>query len=230
MNRARLNRYVAEGVGTFALVFVGTGAIVTNDLYEGALTHVGVALAFGLVVMAVIFAVGDRSGAHINPAVTLGFWSAGRLPRGVVPGYLTSQFIGAVLASLSLRLLFPAHETLGATLPSTGLIQAFLLEIIITFLLMFVILCVSTGAKEKGVTAGGAIGSTVLVAALFAGPVTGASMNPARSFAPALVGGYLTDLWLYLLAPCVGAQIAVLACVCVQEQGCCGSRGDSQPP
>jgi len=222
VDRAWINRCVSEGVGTFALVFIGTGAIVTNDLYGGALTHVGIALAFGVTVTAMIYAIGDRSGAHINPAVTLAFWVARRLPGRDVPGYLAAQFCGAIFASILLRILFPAHETLGATIPAGSFGQSFVLEIVLTFLLMFVILCVSTGAKEKGVTAGAAVGGVVLVEAMFAGPISGASMNPARSLAPALVSGDFGPVWIYLAAPCIGALIAVFACVCVQEEGCCG--------
>lgn len=222
VSRAGINKCVAEGVGTFALVFVGTGAIVTNDLYGGLVTHVGISFAFGVTVMVVIYAIGDRSGAHINPAVTLAFWVAKRLPGREVPGYLAAQFCGAFLASALLRTLFSAHQTLGATVPAGSVWQSFMLEVVLSFLLMFVILCISTGAKEKGITAGAAIGGVVLVEAMFAGPVSGASMNPARSLAPALVSGDIGPVWIYLAAPCVGAILAVFACVCVQETGCCG--------
>ena len=153
----------------------------------------GVALTFGLVVMAMIYAVGDVSGAHLNPAVTCGFWLARRFPgRAVVP-YVLSQLAGAVLASLVLRLLFPHHPTLGATLPGrcgpAPCFQSFVLEVVLTAILMFVILSVACGAKEKGLMAGIAIGGVVGLEAMFAGPICGASMNPARSLAPALVSG-----------------------------------------
>ena len=177
-------RGLAEAIGTFALVFAGTGAIVVNDVSGGAISHMGIALTFGLVVMAMIYAVGDVSGAHLNPAVTVGFWAARRLPgREVVP-YVLGQCAGAIAASLCLRLLFAAHETLGATAPVGSLWQSFMLEVVITFFLMFVILGVATGSREKGPTAGLAIGGTVALAALFAGPICGASMNPARSLGP----------------------------------------------
>src|SRR6516162_7939582 len=149
-----MRKLAAEGLGTFALVFAGTGAIVINDVSGGAVTHVGIALTFGLVVLAMIYAVGDVSGAHLNPAVTLGFFAARRFEaRRVVP-YIASQCLGAVLASLVLRLLFPLHATLGATLPAGDAGQSFVLEAILTFILMFVILSVSTGPKEKGIMAG----------------------------------------------------------------------------
>lgn len=202
--------YLAEGVGTFSLVFAGTGAVIVNDLTGGVITHVGIALTFGLVVMAVIYAIGDVSGAHINPAVTFGFWAARRFPGSQVLPYVLSQFVGAVLASGLLRLLFPSHQGLGATLPVGSAFQSFVLEIVLTFLLMFVILCVAIGAKEKGLMAGTAIGGTVALEALFAGPISGASMNPARSLAPALVAGELTHQWIYLTAPLLGVVIAVI--------------------
>jgi aquaporin NIP len=215
-------RWLAEGIGTFALVFAGTGAIVVNDVSGGAVTHVGIAVTFGLIVMVMIYAVGDISGAHLNPAVTLGFWAARRLPgRDALP-YVVSQCAGALIASALLRALFASHATLGATLPAGPDSQSFVLEVVITFFLMFVILGVATGAKEKGISAGIAIGGTVGLAAMFAGPICGASMNPARSLAPALMAGELGDLWIYLAAPPVGAALAVLGCRCVREPGCCG--------
>jgi MIP family channel proteins len=167
------------------------------------------------------------SGAHLNPAVTLGFYVARRFEgRHVIP-YLFSQMAGAVLASLTLRLMFPSHPTLGATLPAGDPWQAFALEFILTWLLVFVILSVSTGSKEKGVLAGVAVGSVIALEALFAGPISGASMNPARSLAPALVSWRLESLWVYLLAPILGAGAGVLACRCVQNPGCCGRDAPS---
>jgi aquaporin NIP len=202
-------RLVAEFIGTFALVFAGTGAMVVNDVSGGAVTHVGVALTFGLVIMTMINAVGDISGAHFNPAVTFGFWLAKRLPgRDVFPFVLT-QCAAALVASGLIRFLFSSHTTLGATFPTHSWQQAFLLEVVITFFLMFVILSVSTGSKEKGITAGISIGGVVALAALFAGPISGASMNPARSLGPAIISGNLDFLWLYFAAPLLGATLAV---------------------
>lgn len=204
-----MSKYVAEIFGTFGLVFAGTGAVVIDAVTGGSVTHVGVALTFGLIVMAMINAVGDVSGAHLNPAVTLGFLASGRLsPRCVFP-YIVSQLIGAVLASLTLLLLFGNHASLGATLPIGSAWQSFGLEIVLTGLLMFVILCVSTGPKELGTIAGIAVGGVVALEAMFAGPICGASMNPARSLAPALVSGNLHALWVYLTAPLIGAVGAV---------------------
>jgi aquaporin Z len=216
-----MRRLAAEVFGTFALVFAGTGAIVVNDVSAGTVTHVGVALTFGLVVLAMIYALGDVSGAHLNPAVTLGFLAARRFEgRWVIP-YVAAQVVGAGAASMTLRLLFPDHATLGATLPAGSAAQSFVMESILTLVLMFVVLSVSTGAKEKGITAGIAVGSVIALEALFAGPVCGASMNPARSLAPAVVSGHLEHLWVYLTAPVLGAAAAVLGCGCVQEKGCC---------
>ena len=204
-----MNKCAAEVFGTFSLVFAGTGAIVINDVSGGTVTHVGIALTFGLVVMAMIYAVGDVSGAHLNPAVTCGFWLARRLPGRMVPMYLGSQVIGALLASAVLRGMFPSHATLGATLPAGTAAQSFVLETVLTAMLMFVILAVSIGPKEKGLMAGIAVGGVIAFEAMFAGPISGASMNPARSLAPALVSGTFADLWVYVTAPVLGAAVAV---------------------
>jgi len=212
----------AEFIGTFALVFAGTGAIVIDDM-SGAITHVGIALTFGLVVLAMIYAIGDISGAHLNPAVTLGFFAARRLPGRTVFPYVGSQLLGALAASGLLRGLFLQHPTLGATMPAGPKMQSLILEIVLTAILMFVILNVSTGAKERGITAGIAIGSVIALEALFAGPICGASMNPARSIAPAIVSQHLSDLWIYLVAPIAGALLAVIGCRCVREGGCCSA-------
>jgi len=216
-----MKKYVAEALGTFALVFAGTGAIVINEVSGGAITHAGVALTFGLVVLAMIYTVGDISGAHLNPAVTIGFWAARRLPSREVIPYVLSQTVGALAASGLLRVLFPQNKLLGATLPAGSELQSFILELVLTFILMLTILNVSTGAKEKGITAGIAVGAVIGLEAMFAGPICGASMNPARSLAPALVSMHLEHLWLYLIAPALGAAVAVFACRCIREEGCC---------
>jgi len=220
-------KLAAELLGTFALVFAGTGAIIINDVSGGTVSHIGIGLTFGLVVLAMIYAIGDVSGAHLNPAVTLGFFAARRFDVRMVAPYVLSQCAGAMLASLTLRVMFPAHPTLGATQPAGVAGQSFLLEVILTLLLMFVILNVSTGAKEKGVMAGVAVGAVIALEALFAGPVSGASMNPARSLAPAFVSMQLDNLWVYLTAPVIGAIVGVSACRCVQEKGCCGPGAET---
>ena len=189
-------RFISEIIGTFALVFCGTGAMVINDFTGGTVTHVGVAITFGLIVMGMIYAFGDISGAHMNPAVTIGFAYAKKFPWKEVPAYVLAQLIGAFLASGILLYLFPESQTLGATLPGLSALKVFILEIILSFFLMVVIINVSTGSKEIGVVAGIAIGSVVLLEAMFAGPITGASMNPARSIAPAVVSGNIADLWI----------------------------------
>lgn len=217
-----MKRLFAEFLGTFALVFAGTGAIVSNHASGGVIGHAGIALVFGLVVMAMIYTFGDVSGAHFNPAVTLGFAAARRFPVREVFGYVSAQSGGAFAASGLLKLLFPADLTLGATLPAGSVMQSFILEIVLTALLMLVILSVSTGAKEKGVTAGIAVGAVVALEAMFAGPICGASMNPARSLAPAIVSGTFQHLWLYPLATILGALTAVPLCICTREAGCCG--------
>lgn len=216
-----MKSYLAELLGTFILVFAGTGAIIINDVSGGAMSHLGIAVTFGLVVMAMIYTLGEVSGAHLNPAVTFGFWAARRFPARKLFPNIVSQCLGALLASAVLRLLFPQHSTLGATVPAGSIFQSFALEILLAFFLMFVIINVSVGAKEKGVIAGVAIGGMVALAALFGGPISGASMNPARSLGPAILSGNLNTLWVYLVAPFAGALLGILGCRCVQEEGCC---------
>jgi aquaporin NIP len=216
-----MRKLAAELFGTFALVFAGTAAIIINDVRGGAISHVGIALTFGLIVLAMIYALGDVSGAHLNPAVTLGFFAARRLSGRWVLPYIASQCLGAFLASGLLRLLFPDHLTLGSTIPAGPNIQSFVLEVVLTLLLMFVILSLSTGAKEKGVLTGVVVGAVIALEALFAGPISGASMNPARSLAPAVVSGQIESLWVYLTAPVLGALGAVLVCCCIHEKPCC---------
>ena len=214
-------RFISEIIGTFALVFCGTGAMVINDFTGGTVTHVGVAITFGLIVMGMIYAFGDISGAHMNPAVTIGFAYAKKFPWKEVPAYVLAQLIGAFLASGILLYLFPESQTLGATLPGLSALKVFILEIILSFFLMVVIINVSTGSKEIGVVAGIAIGSVVLLEAMFAGPITGASMNPARSIAPAIVSGNIADLWIYIFAPIIGCVLAVVTCKLVKYEQCC---------
>jgi aquaporin NIP len=207
-----MKKGIAELIGTFALVFCGTGAIVMDQASGGAVTHVGVAITFGLIVLAMIYALGDISGAHLNPAVTIAFTIANRLSRTEAVTYILFQLAGAFLASLSLKFMFPHIQNLGVTIPAGSDMQSFVLETILTFFLMFVIMNVSTGAKEKGITAGIAVASVVGLEAMFAGPICGASMNPARSIAPAVVSGnldYLSHQWIYIAAPILGAVIAV---------------------
>ena len=216
-----MKKYWAEFLGTYILVFVGCGAIIINSVTEGTVSHLGIGLSFGLVVMTMIYTIGDISGAHINPAVTIAFAVAKRLEKKQVLPYVGSQIIGAILASATLYLIFPDADTMGETLPlNDNLIQSFILEVILTFILMFVILNVSTGAKEKGITAALAIGSVVAFSAIFAGPISGASMNPARSIAPALFSD-LPHLWIYIVATTLGAILSVFACKLIQKKECC---------
>lgn len=204
-----MKKYIAEFIGTFALVFCGTGAITIDEVTHGSVSHVGVALTFGLVVMAIIYALGDKSGAHINPAVTIAFACQKVFAWKQTAPYIFSQCIGALAASYLLKYLFPASLLLGATIPAGSDIQSFILEFILTFLLMLVILSVAQGPKEGGLISGIAIGGVVTLEALFAGPICGASMNPARSLAPAIAGHHMQSLWLYIVAPILGAITAV---------------------
>jgi MIP family channel proteins len=200
---------LAECFGTFAMVFAGTGAIIVDHVSQGAVTQVGIALTFGLIVFAMIYALGDVSGCHINPVVTIAFCFARRFDvRHVIP-YIAAQFSGALLASCTLRLMFPDQSHLGQTVPSGGYVQSFIMEFILTLILMIVILCVSSGSKENGPLAGLAIGSVVCLEAMFAGPISGASMNPVRSLAPAILTSQFASISLYMTAPFLGAIISV---------------------
>lgn len=210
-NRITLPRRMgAEFVGTFALVFAGAGAIVIDAQQNGAITHVGVAATFGLVIMVMIYAVGHISGGHFNPGVTLAFAAARRFPLRDVAPYWAAQFAAAIAAAVVLRMMFGDVIDLGATQPAGSLAQSFWLELILTFGLMFVIVSVATDTRAVGQAAAIAIGGTVGLEAMFAGPISGASMNTARSLGPALVSGELHALWLYVLAPPIGAVIGAL--------------------
>jgi len=204
-----MRKYVAELTGTFILVFCGTGAMVIDQQTGGAVTHVGVAITWGLVVMSLIYSIGNVSGCHINPAVSIAFTIAGRFKARLLPGYIISQLAGALLASLVLKLLFPTSPLLGATMPVGSEMQSFILEVLLTFFLMLVIMNVAHGSKEQGQFAGIAIGAVVGLEAMFAGPICGASMNPGRSIAPAIVSGHLEHLWIYVAAPIAGAALAI---------------------
>lgn len=221
-----MNRYLAEVIGTFCLVFTGCGAIVVDGLTGGAVGHVGISATFGLIVTAMIYAVGNVSGAHLNPAVTAGFVLARRMPARRAGGYVTAQLAGAIVAAGLLRLIFPLADGLGATRPAewSWWGGALALEAVLTFILMFVILNVSTGHMEKGIMAGVAVGGVIALEALFGGPVSGASMNPARSIAPAVIGGRpgeMAVLWIYLLGPVAGALAAAPTCRLIQGNACC---------
>ncbi|MEQ1813372.1 MAG: aquaporin [Candidatus Nitrotoga sp.] len=216
-------KFLAEALGTFCIVFTGTGAIVLNDM-GGAVPHMGVALIFGLAVFAMIFALGDISGAHFNPAVTIGLYLARRISGKTIVPYILSQITGALVASIFLHLLFPAHETLGSTIPTGSLAQSWILESMLTAGLVYVILTVTASDHKNRITAAIAIGGAVALAALFAGSISGASMNPARSLGPAVVSGNVEVLWLYVTAPIFGAAIAVLICACSKESGCCSRK------
>lgn len=205
-----MKKYIAELIGTFALVFCGTGAIIIDQQTNGQVGHIGVAITFGLIVTSMIYAFGDKSGAHFNPAVTIAFSLANLFPKKQILPYIVSQIIGAFIASAILKLLFPTNLNLGATIPSGSNLQSFVLEIVLTFILMLTILFTSQGSKETGTMAGLAIGGVVLLEAMFAGPICGASMNPVRSLSPAIVSGNIATLWIYLTAPVLAATLATL--------------------
>jgi MIP family channel proteins len=203
----KIGPYVAELVATFALVFAGCGAIVIDTTSHGQVTHVGVAITFGLIIAAMIYATGHISGAHINPAVTLAFALTRHFPFVRVPLYWLAQLAGALLAALALRALFGNVAHLGTTLPAGSDGQSLVLEMVLTFFLMFVIMAVATDDRAVGQAAALAIGGTVLLDAMFGGPISGASMNPARSLGPALVSGTLSHQWVYIVGPLSGALL-----------------------
>ncbi len=215
-------RALAEFTGTFGLVFAGAGAITIDAVSGGAIGHVGIAMTFGLIVMAMIYATGHISGTHINPAVTLAFWAVKQFPARLVPVYLVSQIAGAGLAALVLRLLFGNVAGLGVTSPHSGPGQSLLLETLLTFLLMFVIMAVATDTRAVGQAAAIAIGGTVGLCALFAGPISGASMNPARSLGPALVSGTWDAQWIYLAGPIAGALAGAFVYVLLRASSTVG--------
>ncbi|RCS27391.1 MIP family channel protein [Polaribacter sp. WD7] len=216
-----MKKYISEFIGTFSLIFCGTGAMTINEVTGGEVTHVGIGITWGLIVMAMIYAFGETSGAHFNPAVTIAFAYAKKFAWKEVPKYIVAQILGAFAASLILVFLFPTSEFLGSTIPTVDVGRAFVLELLLTFFLMVVIINVSTGSKEIGVVAGIAVGAVVLLEALFAGPITNASMNPARSLAPNIVSGNIKNLWLYMIAPVLGALLAVASCKLVKDENCC---------
>ena len=203
-----MKKYVAEFIGTFVLVFCGTGAIVLNDTLEGMLGDFGIGVVFGLSVTAMIYCYKHISGAHINPAVTIGFAVTNLFNNKDLFGYIVAQILGGILASVSIHLLVPSQQKLGVTEAHIGIIQTFVLEFFLTLLLMLVIIFVSQHKKWASATAI-AVGGIVFLEAWLAGPFTGASMNPARSIAPALVSAQLTTLWIYILAPILGSLAAV---------------------
>lgn len=205
-----IKKLVSEFTGTYFLIFCGTGAIVINQVTGGTVTHAGIAITFGLVVMSLIYGLGDVSGAHFNPAVSIAFTVAKKFPVAYLLPYIITQCAGALAASYTLRFLFPENEMLGATIPAGSDMQSFILEFLLTFFLMLVIMKVAHGSKETGMFAGIAIGSVILLEAMFAGPICGASMNPARSLAPAIASLHMEHLWLYLVAPTLGASSAIL--------------------
>ncbi len=203
---------ISEAIGTFILVFAGTGAVMVNAISNGAVTHVGISFVFGSVVAALIYAIGHLSGAHFNPAVTLAFWNSGFFPKRRVLPYILAQLIGASVASALLLVSLGSVANLGATLPLNGnWWQSLVLETVLTFILMFVIFGSGLDRRAPIGFAGLAIGLTVGVEAAFMGPITGASMNPARSFGPAFVGGIWQHHWVYWVAPILGAQLAAIA-------------------
>ena len=207
-----MKKYIAETIGTFGMIFCGCGAMTIDEITNGSISHVGVASVWGLIIMAMIYAFGATSGAHFNPAVSIGFAVAKKFSWKEVPKYFLFQLIGAIVAIALLWFLFPNSKTLGESIPATGFpdYKAAILEFILTFILMTVIIHISTGSKEVGTMAGIAVGGVILLEAMFAGPITKASMNPVRTITPALFTGHFSHVLLYILAHILGAISAVI--------------------
>ncbi|MGI9470835.1 MAG: MIP/aquaporin family protein [Rubripirellula sp.] len=218
MSEPLARRCLAEFLSTFCLVLLGCGAMAV-DSRTGALTHVGVALSWGLIVMVMIYAVGGVSGAHMNPAVTIAFATQKKLPLKDVLGYVPAQCLGALCGALAIRAALGLDDAmLGATSVqlNLGLVAGMLIELVLTAILMFVVMGVSTGAKEETITAGIAVGATIALEAMVGGPLTKASMNPARSFGPAIASGDVSELWVYFVGPILGAIIGAIASQCIR--------------
>jgi aquaporin Z len=219
-----MRRYLAEFLGTFILVLMGCGAIAVSSLTRGEPPFVGIGIIWGLIVMAVIFTIGDISGAHINPAVTIAFWVARRFSALDLVPYIVAQCLGATAAAGVLLYLFDQHAATGVTHfkpQDTTVTEAFILEVLLTWFLMFAVINVSTGAKEKGITAAIALGGVISIDVLFGGKVTGASMNPARSLGPAIVNGDFDQLWVYIAGPIIGAILAIGCASAIRPGVCC---------
>jgi len=205
-----MKKYIAELIGTFGLVFFGTGSIIVNEISNGTIGLIGIALAFGLIVTVMIYIFENISGAHINPAVTIAFAVRKDIDLKETVFYIIFQIIGAILASVLLKVMFPTIENLGMTLPSSSISQSFIIEFVSTFFLMLTILGITQqGSEQSKSLTGIVIGFVVLAMIFVAGPISGGSFNPARSIGPAIVSGNLQHLWLYLVSPTLGAIFAV---------------------
>lgn len=231
MNQNLLKRCVAEAVGTFFLVFVGTSAIAANNLSNGALGHLGIAMSFGLALIVAILTLGHISGAHFNPAVSLGLTVTGHFPARELPFYWLFQVIGAVVSSIFVVILYgQPRVALGVNHPNAefGVVNAFILEIVLTFFLVTAVKGAATDKRGVGTLAGIAIGLVVLFDAISNGPASGASMNPARSIGPALIALDFNDLWIYLIAPLIGGVLASLLYEYMRGGG--GPEPEHAPP
>lgn len=223
MNENSSKRYLSEAFGTFALVLLGTGSVAMREIAPEKMGTSMIALAFGLTLFFLVWIFENVSGAHFNPAVTLAAWRSGKFSGNQVLPYIVSQCSGAFSASLALKIIFPTSVWLGTTLPSGSVFQSLILEFFLTFVLMFAILNLPQKSRMKGLWAGFVVGLTVGTFALLAGPISGASMNPARSLAPAVVSGHLSGLWIYLAGPTLGAMVATFACKGLRGKSCCPS-------
>lgn len=202
-----MKKFLAEFIGTFALVFFGTGAMIIGEVAPGSISHASIAATWGLIVTAMIYAFGSTSGAHINPAVSIGFSMTNLFNKKLLIPYILAQLVGAILASVVLQLIFPSSKKLGASLPSGSWQESFVLEFFLSFMLMLAILLISQNEKTKKLTAL-VVGAVVGLEAFFAGPICGASMNPARSIGPAIISGNITHLWAYIVSTILGMMLA----------------------
>jgi MIP family channel proteins len=214
-----MQRLVAEAIATFTLTFAGTSAVMMDVANDGVVGHVGIAITFGFALMMMVYAIGHISGGHVNPAVTIGLTAAGKHPVALAGPYIVAQAAGAILASLAARAIHGDIADLAPTVPSGSAMDAFWVEIIATFLLVFVVSGVATDKRSPAAVTGFAIGGTVLFCALWAGPISGGSFNPARSLGPAVVGNTWTDFWVYVTAPFIGGVLGALAYNFIQGEG-----------
>ncbi len=217
--RALLNKSIAEAVGTFALVFMGCGGLMVAERFPGTLPQGAIPVVFGLTVAAMIYAVGHISGAHFNPAVTFAFAIVRHFPKKEILPYWVAQCLGGLAAILLLFVLLPEGSSFGATIPQITAWKAVAWETILTFFLMFVIIAVATDTRAEGTMAGAAIGATVMLVAFIGGPVTGASLNPARSLAPAIFQGRMDVFWIYVIGPMLGASTGAILYTWIRGEG-----------
>lgn len=218
-----MKKLIAEAIGTFGLVLIGTGSIVFDQQFDGLLGNIGIATSFGVAVFAMILSTASTSGAHLNPAVTLGLYFAGKIDVRQVTLYIAAQIVGAILASLMIAVAFGTIHSFGVTQPSAGIVSALLFEVVSTGVLVYIVMKISQKKSKSLLSVAALVGCYIFIAAAIGGPISGASLNPARSVGPALISGNFNHLWIYLIAPIVGSLVATLFCRRVHGEECCAN-------